>query len=189
MGLQKERSNIEVSENLGPALAGQGLHHVIDQIERDLRRLEEQRATIVKRIAMMKRTIAGLGTLFGSGVIDEQLRKTPAPRCSPDYPPRLGLTNCCRQLLKTRRSALTLHEIVKACREQYPQIYAAQSHPENSLRTILRRLVLYGEAIETRSASGLRTWQATSTGALSEDVPDPKAVQAVQGGVSVVLSR
>jgi len=167
MTFDEERASATIGapQDSDSVLADQDLHRVIGHIQGELRMLEKQRATIVRRIAMIKQTIAGLGTLFGPRVIDEDLRTLLAPRCSPDCMPRLGLTNCCRQLLRSERSPRTLDEMLRAFREQYPEIFAAQEHPANSLRTVLRRLVMYGEAVQTRSGRGLRTWQATSTAA------------------------
>jgi hypothetical protein len=64
--------------------------------------------------------------------------------------------------------------MLNAFREQYPEVFAAQKHPATSLRTVLKRLVMYGEAIEARPRDGLLTWQATSRTILDENIAEPE---------------
>jgi len=151
--------------------ADRDLPLVIDHIRGELRRLENQRVAIVRRIAIIKRTMAGLDTVFGPGIIDEELKVLLASRCSLDHSRRSGLTSCCRRLLGSGRSPLTFQEMLTAFREQYPQIFLAQKDPPASLRTVLRRLVTYGEVVQAGSGRGL-TWQASSVLPLHKDIAE-----------------
>lgn len=176
----RSRATIDRPQVSAQAPVEHELLQVIGHIQKELRTLEERRTTIAKRIAMIKQTIASLGTLVGPNVIDERLEELLAPRRSPKYRSR-GITNCCRQLLSSGRSnPLTLGEILDAFREQYPEVLATQKHPATSLRTVLKRLVMYGEAVEARPRNGLLTWQATSKTALGQNLADPERMTKFQ---------
>jgi len=152
------------------ALASQDLHHVIAHVHHELRTLTQRRVAIVKRIAMIKQAIAGLDTLFGPGILDEELATRLAPPSCRHRDRRLGLTNCCRQVLRRENAnPLTLEEMLKLIREQHPEILVAHKTPSNSVRTVLRRLVSYGEAAEGRPKKGLLTWQAIPPPVLDRD--------------------
>jgi hypothetical protein len=168
MSLRRPHSSLTMEQQRDPAGArdSHDLHHVIACIHDELRILTQRRIAILRRIAMIKQAIAGLDAVFGSGITDEELGTISAfPSCHHrDRNP--GLTNCCRQLLRTESSnPLTLDEMLKLIRERYPEILAAHNTPRNSVRTALRRLVSYGEADEVRPEKGPLIWQSTALSA------------------------
>jgi hypothetical protein len=146
------------------------LEPVIGELQHRLRVLTLERAAIVKRIGIIKKTVVGLADLFGSDVIKGallDLQPIQSARCSRTH---LGLTGLCRQLLREASEPLTVRQILRQLQDKSPGGWDRQRHPENSLRVILRRLVAYGEAEEFRTKEGLCAWKATATvGKLAEE--------------------
>jgi hypothetical protein len=148
------------------------LEPVIGELQHRLRVLTHERAAIVKRIGIIKKTVVGLADLFGSGVIKEallDLQPIQSYRCSRTH---LTLTALCHRLLREASEPLTVPQILQQLQDKSPSGLDRQRHPENSLRVILSRLVAYGEAEELRTKEGLRAWKATATvGKLAEESP------------------
>jgi hypothetical protein len=151
------------------------LEPVIGQLQSQLRVLTLERAAIVKRIGIIKKTIVGLADLFGSDVIEGALQgllplhSGPRARTSP------GLTALCRQLLRETSEPLTLGEITRQLQIKSPVWLASQRHPENSLRVILSRLVAYGEAEKVRTKDGACAWNTTTADGKPEEESSPTA--------------
>jgi hypothetical protein len=151
------------------------LEPVIGQLQSRLRVLKLERAAIVKRIRMIKKTIVGLADLCGSdGIKGEQQSLLPL-HSGPCARRRPGLTALCRQLLRETSEPLTLGEIIRQLQIKSPVRLAGQRHPENSLRVILRRLVAYGEAQTLRTKDGACAWNATAADGKPEEEPLPTA--------------
>jgi len=144
------------------------LEPVIGQLQSELRVLNLERAAILKRIGMIKKTIVGLGDLFGSDVINGELRALLALQAADRFRIHTGLTDLCRQLLREASEPLTARQILGQLQVRSPVGLVGHRYPLNSLRMILRRLVAYGEAEESLSEEGLRAWRATSSPGHSE---------------------
>ena len=149
------------------------LEPVIGQLQSELRVLNRERAAILKRIGMIKKTVAGLADLFGSHVINGELQELLSlqavrrPRIHP------GITDLCRQVLGDCCEPVTVRQMLGRIQEKCPIGLAGLKHPANSLRVILSRLVAYGEAEELLTEKGLRTWRATvGPGALRKNNHD-----------------
>jgi hypothetical protein len=139
------------------------LEPVIGQLQSELRVLKLERAAILKRMGMIKKTIIGLADLFGSDVINGELRGLLALQVGGRFRTHTGLTDLCRQLLREASEPLTARQILGQIQERSTVGLVGDRHPLNSLRMILRRLVAYGEAEEFLSEKGLRAWRATSS--------------------------
>lgn len=139
------------------------LSPVIGQLQGELQVLNLERAAILKRIGVIKKTIVGLADLFGSGVISGELQGLLALQSARRFRTHTGLTDLCRQLLREASEPLTAREILGQIQERSPVALAGHRHPLNSLRMILRRLVAYGEAEESLTEKGLRAWRASSS--------------------------
>src|SRR5580692_9349805 len=70
--------------------------HVVQQAERELHELTEQRAGIAKRILSVKQTIIGLADLFGDDILDTALLDLFDRKGTSRRP---GITLACRRLL------------------------------------------------------------------------------------------
>ena len=151
------------------------LEPVIGQLQSQLRILKLERAAIVKRIGIIKKTIVGLADLFGSEVIEEELQGLLPLHSGPRARTHPGLTALCRQLLRETSEPLTLGEIMKQLQIKSPVRLAAQRNPENSVRGILRRLVAYGEAEKLPTKEGACAWNATAADGKPEEESAPTA--------------
>ncbi|MGA8618177.1 MAG: hypothetical protein WB660_06595 [Candidatus Sulfotelmatobacter sp.] len=146
------------------------LEPVIGQLQSQLRVLKLERAAIVKRIGIIKKTVVGLADLFGSDVIKGDLQDLLPLQSAPRSRTHRGLTDLCRELLMEASEPLTVRQILRQLQDKSPGGVDRQRHPENSLRVILSRLVAYGEAEELRTKEGLCAWKATATvGKLAEE--------------------
>ena len=149
------------------------LEPVIGQLQSRLQVLKLERAAIVKRIGIIKKTIVGLADLCGSEVIKGELQALLPPHSGPRARTRPGLTALCRQLLRETSEPLTLGEIMRRLQIKSPVQLAGHRHPENSLRVILGRLVAYGEAQTLRTKDGACSWNATTADAKPEEESSP----------------
>jgi len=134
------------------------VNHVMARIKDELRLLARERAAIGTRIGVIKCTLIGLVNLFGSDIINEELRalmfRQPNARTTPDQP---GFTNICRQILRDTSQPLTVHQLCERMRELYPSVLARHRHPHSSLAVVLRRLQRSGE-VEAANNGCVRTW-------------------------------
>lgn len=121
----------------------------------ELKTLLAQRITLLHRIAVVRRTIAGLGKIFGDDLLTEELRtliKQPAEKS------RTSLTEACRAALVSSSTPLTPHELVDRIRANDPAVIEHHKDPAASVTSILHRLRSYGEATTRMSESGRCVW-------------------------------
>jgi hypothetical protein len=138
------------------------LEPVIGQLQSELRVLRLERAAILKRIGMIKKTLVTLADLFGPDVINGELQHLLSLQSARRFRTHTGLTDLCRQLLRESSEPLTARQILGQLQERSLG-FAGQGHPLKSLRMIFKRLVAYGEAEELLTEKGLRAWRATSS--------------------------
>ena len=122
----------------------------------ELRVLLTQRATILKRLAILRRIISGLAEMFGDDVLPEDVRvliKLPAQKTR-----GAGLTDACRAALSTSSRPLTAREVVNTIRSKDARVIQNHKDPVASVTSILHRLGSYGEATTEVSQSGRRLW-------------------------------
>jgi hypothetical protein len=144
-----------------PAVDSEHIDRVIGRIQNELQSLVLERAAIVKRIRVIKLTIAGLADVFGAGITDtdEELRDLlstrPARNGDHVHP---GLTDECRRTLMEFSHPLTTRQLCGRIAEANPSALARHKHPTNSLTVVLRRLVSYGEVEALVNENEVRTW-------------------------------
>ena len=127
------------------------VERLVSHLGDELRVLSANRNAISKRISAIKQTVGGLNALLGSRVVET--RRAGRHR---------GLTKLCRELLDSSGSdPLTLSEILQYIQEKCPERLSNNKHPNSSLRTILKRLVNYGEAVAVMNEKGLLGWVAS----------------------------
>ena len=139
------------------------LEPVIGQLQSQLRVLKLERAAILKRIGMVRKTVVGLAALFGADVINGELQGLLSFQSARRLRPHPGLTDPCRQLLREVSKPLTLRQIMGQLQEKSPASLAGQRHPANAVGMILKRLVASGEAEELQTGEGLRAWISTAS--------------------------
>jgi hypothetical protein len=144
------------------SLAGAAPRIEIEQIAKlaggELEVLLTQRATILRRLAILRRIISGLAEMFGNDVLPEDVRaliKLPTQRTR-----GTGLTEACRAALGTSSRPLTAREVVDTIRAKDARVIQNHKDPVASVTSILHRLGSYGEATTKVSHSGRRMWAA-----------------------------
>jgi len=137
-----------------------GARQVIELAHSELCGLMREREAIIKRMTVLKQTIAGLVEIFGAdSVSTEHLDFVQRPRR------RRGnsLTQICRAVLAKASEPLTAHELVEGIRAADVTLIQRQKNPIASVSSILGRLASYGEVRSAVAGSGRRQWVWTKT--------------------------
>jgi len=134
-----------------PPVCDQNLQMVVEHVGDQLRQLTLVRKTIDQRIAILKRTIDGLGFLYGG-----ELQRRPEEVAASER--RRGITNACRLVLDRAETPLSSREVYAVLQEEFPDLVRKPEDYRASLFTILNRLAKYGEA-DTFLRNGNRFWQ------------------------------
>lgn len=134
------------------------IEHIVKLAVGELQVLVAQRVTILRRLAILRRTLSGLAEMFGHDLLPDDVRgliKLPAPRTRGS-----GLTEACRSALSTSTRPLTAREVVDTIRTKDAKAIQNHKDPVASVASILHRLGSYGEATTEVSQSGRRMWAA-----------------------------
>jgi hypothetical protein len=137
-----------------------GARQVISLAQGELRGLMQEREAIVKRITVLRQTIAGLVEIFGAdSVSKEQLDFVKRPHR------RRGksMTQVCRAVLAGASEPLTAHELVEGIRAADVTLIQRQKNPIASVSSILGRLASSGEVRSVVAGSGRRHWVWTKS--------------------------
>jgi len=132
-----------------------GARQVIELAHSELCGLMREREAIIKRMTVLKQTIAGLVEIFGAdSVSTEHLDFVQRPRR------RRGnsLTQICRAVLAKASEPLTAHELVEGIRAADVTVIQRQKNPIAAVSSILGRLASYGEVRSAVAGSGRRQW-------------------------------
>src|SRR6201985_3848242 len=132
------------------------VQEVIRQAHDELRLLLQQRAEIMKRIGTVKQTIWGLATLFGDGVLNDELLELVDRKSGGRQP---GFTKACRMVLMEADHPLGAREVWEHIQRKVPRVLLRHKDPLASVTTVLNRLVEYGEARAVVRENGRRAWQ------------------------------
>jgi chorismate mutase len=124
---------------------------VVTVAHKELRRLLQERAEIMKRIGSIKQTIAGLCNLFGDAELSDDLRELVNGRSGVR---RQGITQACRRVLMNADGPFTAQEVCQHIQPGFP----CSKNLVASITTVLSRLVQYGEARVVPHSSGSRAW-------------------------------
>jgi hypothetical protein len=132
------------------------VEQVMRLAEGELLQLLTERGALLRRIAILRRTIAGLAETFGEDLLPEGVRaliKPAAPKTR-----GTGLTEACRAALANSSQPLTAREVVDRIRNVDAAIIKDHKDPVASVTSILHRLGSYGEATTQVTHSGRRMW-------------------------------
>jgi chorismate mutase len=143
-------------EDRQPQATDLHVQEVIDSAARELHALLERRAELMKRIAAIKRTLAGLADIFGDSVLSAELL-TVLDRKPASLTP--GLTQACRIFLKESDKPVGARPVCQALQQKFPELLERHKNPIVSVTTILRRLVDYTEARSSLDENGRRVWE------------------------------
>ena len=132
------------------------VQEVVRQAHEELRQLLQQRADVMRRIGIIKQTIAGLANLFGDGVLNDELLELVDRKTNGRQP---GFTKACRMILMDADRALSARDICDRIQEKLPPMLERHKDPMVSVTTVLNRLVAYGEARAVALENGRRAWK------------------------------
>lgn len=132
------------------------VQEVVRQAHEELQQLLHQRAEVMRRIGTIKQTIAGLASLFGDGVLGDELLELVDRKSNGRQP---GFTKACRMILMEANRALSAREVCDRIQERIPLMLERHKDPMASVTTVLNRLVAYGEARAVALDNGRRAWQ------------------------------
>jgi hypothetical protein len=149
-----------------------GFRQVLTLTQSELHRLMRERDAIVKRITVLRQTIAGLVEIFG----DHALGKEHLDLLKPYRRQRRnGMTQICRSVLARSSEPLTAHELIEGIRATDVTLIQRQKNPIASVYSILGRLASYGEVRCAVAGSGRRQWAWTPVDGNGRLPCDPSA--------------
>jgi len=126
---------------------------VIGRMTEELQTLLQQRDEVVRKICTVKKTVAGLVTLFGAEDI-----QPPVPELLGYKDQRgSGLSAECRLTLMNAERPLSAREVRDRVIQRLPSL-AQHRDPLASVTTILNRLIRYGEACRITDSRGRQGW-------------------------------
>ena len=139
--------------SFAPDEPGPQIQQTAGLVQSQLRQLLQQRAAIVKRIAMIRRAIAGLNAIFADAQSKELALGSDA------LPFRnltsSSMTEACRSVLRNSTTPLTSPDLAALLRSKYA---IDKKYLERSVAAICRRLVACGEATATMTDSARQAW-------------------------------
>jgi hypothetical protein len=142
---------------------------VAEIAEKEMAALVRQQGLIVARIQEIKRTLTGLGVLFGDNILSESTRRL-LNHGSPTA--KRGLTSACRQVILHAKQPLRAAEICGRLTHLAPGILDNHKSPMASVATIMNRLCAYGEARSVLMPTGQKAWESTGVVPGSESGSD-----------------
>ena len=132
------------------------VQQILKQAHQELLQLMQRRSDLMKRIGILKQTIAGLMDLLGDNAPNHEfldfISKSTGQKRRP------GFTDACRKVLSESRQPLNAVEICHNIQERQPQLLSSHKDPIASVTTVLNRLVSYGEVAAVIS-NGRRAWR------------------------------
>jgi|SRR5580700_3810985 hypothetical protein len=135
---------------------GQGdIKYVLTMAREQLGELLQQRATLVKRITTLRRTLNGLAEIFGNEELDEDLKLLINAAAGTR---KSGLTDACRSVLMNSPHPLACRDVVTRIRSTDDSLLRDHKDAVASVTSILYRLQSYGETAASTNPSGRRTW-------------------------------
>ena len=145
------------------------VQEVIRSAERELCELLETRAELMKRIGSIKQTLAGLASMFGDCVLNDELLQLLDRKPSSRQP---GFTRACRTILMESGAPLSTRQICILLKNRFPETLEHHKDPIASVATVLNRLVDYSEARRLQDGKGRRVWQWCAHPAVNPIGPD-----------------
>ncbi len=132
------------------------VHEVVRAAHAELQELLHKRSEIMQRIGTVKRTIVGLATVFGKGVVEDDWLESIDGKRKSTQP---GFTKTCRMILMEADGPLTAREVSEGVKARLDQVELRHKDLLASVTTVLNRLSEYGEAKSVTLENGRRGWQ------------------------------
>jgi hypothetical protein len=149
------------SAESAPALAAtiDDRDHVIGRLQQHLQLLLVEQTALLKRIRLIRHTVAGLADVFGPDILNEELKRLlRKPGRHVMEHSHLGLTETCRRILMEVFEPLTVRQLCDRIRQDNPELSARHKDLTASVGVVLRRLVGYGEVRDGLNEKNGRTW-------------------------------
>jgi len=126
---------------------------VIGRMTEELQSLMQQRDEVMRKICTVKKTVAGLVTLFGDSDVHPELPELLGHKSSRSS----GLSAECRLVLMNAERPLSAREVRDRVMRALPSL---ANHRDSlaSVTTILNRLIRYGEACHVTDETGKHRW-------------------------------
>jgi chorismate mutase len=162
------------------------IQEVVRSAEQELTGLLQRRTEIMKRMGTIKQTLAGLATLYGDSILDDELLLSLGR--GPTFH-RSGFTRACRLVLMEARTPLRVRQACDEMRRRFPDLVQRHKDLAASVTTVLNRLVDYAEANTFFDQAGMRVWEWVSDGegAEAEEVPQSAAGLVLPPAVEMIM--
>src|SRR5215471_7442938 len=124
--------------------------------------LLDQEEKLTARIATVKQSIVALAELFGDHLLNKDLIDRRVLRViRPQRKERgIGLTSAMRRVFSECNGQLTTHEVYRLLLSHFPECVQHHKTPTSSIGTVLKRLTMSGELMESRDRHNVRVWEA-----------------------------
>ena len=115
-----------------------------------------RRAEIMRRISTLKKMLAGMASLFGDSILDDELlialdRGTSGRR--------RGFTPACRQVLMESGFPLRARQASVELQQRFSELVRHHKDLSASVTTVFHRLVKYGQARCFVDDQGMKVWE------------------------------
>lgn len=128
---------------------------LVRQMQVELRQLLQQRTRVTRRIAILKKTVVGLASLFAENALSEDsttfLDRSKLSR-------KMGFTETCRAILIEADRPITASELCHRMRQRDPALFQRHKDPLASATTVLNRLRNYGEVDRVVLIDNKNSW-------------------------------
>ncbi len=132
---------------------------VIGRLQQHLQLLLVEQTALLKRIRLIRHTVAGLTDIFGPDILNEELKRLlRKPGRHIRERSHLGLTETCRRILMEVSQPLTVRQLCDRIRQDNPDLFARHKDLTASVAVMLKRLVSYGEVRDGLNERDGRTW-------------------------------
>jgi hypothetical protein len=130
----------------------------------ELASLLKRHEQLVDRIAAVKQSLLALSNLFGDELLRKDLMELKVVPLMRSHPKRyaMGLTSVIRRILFESRQPLTTQAVHQQLLRQSPECVTHHKTPLSSIATVLKRLAISGELLESRDSQNVRVWQKRS---------------------------
>lgn len=144
-----------------PALAAtiEDTGSVIGRLQQHLQLLLVEKTALLKRIRLIRHSVAGLTDIFGPDILNEEFKRLlRKPGRHVRERSHLGLTETCRRILMELSQPLTVPQLCDRIRQDHPDLFARHKDLTASVAVVLKRLVSYGEVRDGWNEKNGRTW-------------------------------
>ena len=162
--------------------ASTDLQRTVHFVRAELQGLKARSAEISQRLRKVRQIVIGLAEIVNVDDLDEEMKSLLFDNRSDRRAPIPGLTHLCRWLMKGRPAhAFTIEEFFQYVRQNHPALLAHHKQPKATIKTMLTRLVAYGEIVEVSVQNDRRRWKVApgSTGP-SRDIRTRRAIAALR---------